>query len=90
MTAELDVRAKRRYDELIAKGQPVSLEEIKKIADIDLFIAIKAAEVNHKMEPSGGWAALIDELESLLLDKLHYTNLGNIISQDFLKLMLDV
>ncbi len=30
VTADTDVRAKRRYDELIIKGQPSSMEEIKK------------------------------------------------------------
>ena len=29
MTADADIRAKRRYDELLAKGQEVSLEEVK-------------------------------------------------------------
>lgn len=29
MTASPDVRAKRRYDEMIAKGQPASIEEVK-------------------------------------------------------------
>lgn len=30
VTADTDVRAQRRYDELIVKGQPASMEEIKK------------------------------------------------------------
>lgn len=30
LDADVDIRAKRRYDELIAKGQEVSLEEVKK------------------------------------------------------------
>lgn len=30
MTADVDIRAKRRYDELIAKNQKVSMEDIKK------------------------------------------------------------
>ena len=52
----------------------LSLEEIKKIANIDLFIAMKAAEVNHKIEPSGFWLTVVRELELLLLDRPHYGN----------------
>ncbi len=61
----------------------LSLEEIKKIADVDLFIAIKAAEVNHKIEPNGIWLAVIAELKLLLLDRLHYSDLWNLIQTFF-------
>jgi len=46
MTADVDIRAKRRYDELIEKGLEVSLDEIKKnIEDRD------HQDVNRKESP---------------------------------------
>ena len=68
----------------------LSLEEIKKIVDVDLFIGMKAPEVNHKIEPNGIWLAVIGELELHLLDKLHYSSHWNSIFPSFLKVMLDV
>jgi len=46
MTASVDVRAKRRFDELIAKGEEVSFEEIKRN-----IIARDIADENRDISP---------------------------------------
>jgi cytidylate kinase len=46
MTASVDVRAKRRYDELIAKGEEVNFEEIKRN-----IIARDIADENRDISP---------------------------------------
>jgi cytidylate kinase len=62
MTADLDIRAKRRYDELIEKGFEVSLDEIKKnIEERD------HQDVNRKESP------LAKAKDALVLDNSNMT-----------------
>jgi hypothetical protein len=68
----------------------ISLEEIKWIAEVDFFIALRAAEMNHKIKPDGIWIAVIGGLELHLLDKLHYLSHWNDVFPMFLKVMLGV
>jgi cytidylate kinase len=46
MTASVDIRAKRRYDELLSKGEKVSMEEIKRN-----IIARDIADENRDISP---------------------------------------
>ncbi len=46
MTASVDIRAKRRYDELVAKGEKIALEEIRKN-----IIARDIADENRDISP---------------------------------------
>lgn len=62
MTAEPDIRAQRRYDELAAKGKQVSLEEIK------VNLAERDFEDTHRAEDP-----LIQATDALVLDNTHLT-----------------
>ncbi len=62
MTADPDIRAQRRFDELAAKGKQVSLEEIK------ANLAERDFEDTHRAEDP-----LIQATDALVLDNSHLT-----------------
>ena len=62
VTADADVRAKRRYDELLRKGSPATYEEV-----LDNIKMRDYNDVNRKVSP------LIQSPDALLLDNSYMT-----------------
>jgi cytidylate kinase len=69
MTASVDIRAKRRYDELISKGEKVDFEEVKRN-----IIARDIADENRDISPlrRAEDAILLDNTRMTVVQQMHW------------------
>ena len=71
MTASVDIRAKRRYDELIGKGEKVDFEEVKRN-----IIARDIADENRDISPlrRAEDAILLDNTRMTVAQQMQWAN----------------